>query len=122
MIGAENVKFQTSDEQVGDPGKLKYLHSGRPGYPEWSAKPFSQVSKVDPRGCPGCMFPDAPPGKWPHTRDERCSRLQVMGHAFIDAAIAYKQPMDGTIGPVQGESRFPGRCVICLRPKEEHAV
>jgi hypothetical protein len=73
MIGAENVKFQASDVDAGDPGKLKYLHAGRPGYPEWHAKPFSQVSQVDPRGCPGCMFPDAPPGKWPHVKDSRCA-------------------------------------------------
>ena len=34
MIGAENVHFQTSDVQAGDPEKLKYLHSGRHGYPK----------------------------------------------------------------------------------------
>jgi len=71
MIGAENVKFQASDVDAGDPGKLRYLHAGRPGYPEWQAKPFSQVSQVDPRGCPGCMFPGG--AKWPHVSDSRCA-------------------------------------------------
>jgi hypothetical protein len=72
MIGAENVHFQSSDVQAGDPEKLKYLHSGRHGYPKWEGKIRSQVAKVDERACPGCMFPDAPEGKWPHTYDQRC--------------------------------------------------
>jgi hypothetical protein len=88
MIGAENVKFEASDVDAGDPGKLKYLHAGRPGYPEWQAKPFSQVSRVDSRACPGCMFPDAPPGKWPHTKDVRCRLfpLDVVTKLFRDGA------------------------------------
>lgn len=27
------------------------------------------------RACPGCMFPDAPEGKWPHVKDSRCERV-----------------------------------------------
>ena len=74
MIGAENVHFQSSDVQAGDPDKLRYLHSGRHGYPKWEGKISSQVAKVDERACPGCMFPDAPEGKWPHLKDSRCKR------------------------------------------------
>ena len=66
MIGAENVRFEAGNQE-GDPGKLAYLHNAN-----WQGKPFSQVTKVDPRSCPGCLFPDAAPGKWPHTKDARC--------------------------------------------------
>lgn len=31
-----------------------------------------QGFRTDDRQCPGCMFPDAPEGKWPHTNDVRC--------------------------------------------------
>lgn len=60
-------------QQEGDPGKLAYLHN-----PNWQGKTFVGASKlrVDPRACPGCLFPDAPAGKWPHTMDARC---KVMG-------------------------------------------
>jgi hypothetical protein len=49
--------------QQGDPEKLKYLHT-----PGWQGKLFvgGQPLRVDPRVCPGCLFPDAPAGKWPH--------------------------------------------------------
>jgi hypothetical protein len=30
---------------------------------------------IDPRVCPGCLFPDAPAGKWPHTSDQRCGKF-----------------------------------------------
>ena len=69
MIGAENVKFQPSNVDSGDPEKLKYLHDAN-----WQGKPTvgGKELRVDPRACPGCIFPDAPEGKWPHTRDARC--------------------------------------------------
>jgi hypothetical protein len=53
----------TPGTQEGDPGKLKYLHT-----PDWQGK-FIVGGKlnVDPRVCPGCLFPDAKPGKWPHS-------------------------------------------------------
>jgi hypothetical protein len=59
----------TPGTQEGDPGKLEYLHT-----PGWKGKLFVGASKlnVDTRACPGCMFPDAKPGKWPHTYDSRC--------------------------------------------------
>lgn len=55
--------------QQGDPGKLKYLHDAN-----WQGKSFVGGNElhVDSRACPGCMFPDAKPGKWPHTFDGRC--------------------------------------------------
>jgi hypothetical protein len=56
--------------QEGDPGKLKYLHT-----PGWKGKTIVGgwgALRVDTRACPGCMFPDAKPGKWPHTYDSRC--------------------------------------------------
>ena len=77
MIGAENVKFQASNVDAGDPGKLAYLHDK-----DWQGKPFVQVSRVDPRACPGCMFPDAPEGKWPHTRDSRCAEWSMRQRAW----------------------------------------
>jgi hypothetical protein len=69
MIGAENVRFEATSQE-GDPGKLAYLHNK-----DWKGKPFAQLSTVDPRGCPGCMFPGAPEGKWPHLKDFRCEKF-----------------------------------------------
>jgi hypothetical protein len=57
--------------QQGDPEKLKYLHNAN-----WQPKSLMVGGRgslaVDSRACPGCMFPDAKPGKWPHTDDARC--------------------------------------------------
>jgi hypothetical protein len=50
--------------EEGDPGKLAYLHNAG-----WHGKLMigaGRPLRVDPRVCPGCLFPDAPPGKWPH--------------------------------------------------------
>lgn len=56
--------------QEGDPGKLEYLHNAN-----WQGKTMvggTRPLKVDARVCPGCLFPDAAPGKWPHLKDARC--------------------------------------------------
>jgi hypothetical protein len=48
----------------GDPGKLEYLHNAN-----WHGKTMvgaARPLRVDPRVCPGCLFPGAPFGKWPH--------------------------------------------------------
>jgi hypothetical protein len=72
--------------QEGDPGKLKYLHT-----PDWKGKTIVGgwgALRVDTRACPGCMFPDAKPGKWPHTFDERCKLKGITReHARQEQAI-----------------------------------
>ena len=61
--------------QEGDPGKHAYLHSvcDPTHNPEWTAKPFSQITRVSPTACPGCMFPGADPRRWAHVQDRRCA-------------------------------------------------
>jgi hypothetical protein len=65
----------TPGTQEGDPGKLKYLHT-----PDWQGKAFvgGTELRIDERACPGCAFPGAPEGKWPHANDARC-QLQPVG-------------------------------------------
>lgn len=66
--------FVAGTEQ-GDPGKLEYLHNAN-----WKGKVRVGAAaplRVDTRACPGCMFPDAPEGKWPHTKDARCRRREL---------------------------------------------
>lgn len=52
--------------QEGDPGKLAYFKN-----PNWTMTPMSQVSNIDPRVCPGCLFPHAM-RKHEHVNDSRC--------------------------------------------------
>jgi len=61
------------DYGAADPGKLEYLHNA-----DWTPTPSVQLTRVDSRACPGCMFPDAAPGKWPHTKDARCKLGKVV--------------------------------------------
>lgn len=64
--------FRPSTKE-GDPEKRDYLHShGR----SLKRNIMVQGFRTDDRQCPGCMFPDAPEGKWPHTYDMRCERRQ----------------------------------------------
>ncbi len=72
-MSMENVRFEERrgpNVDSGDPEKLAYLHN--PEKYRASMRPFVQGVKVDARVCPGCLFPGAPAGKWPHTRDARC--------------------------------------------------
>ena len=55
----------------GDPGKLAYLHD-----PNWTGKPHVQATNIDPRVCPGCLFPNAM-RKHEHVQDERCQHFQT---------------------------------------------
>lgn len=76
----------TPGTQEGDPGKLKYLHT-----PDWKGTPSVGTRKlnVDERVCPGCLFPDAPEGKWPHVKDERCERFRF-------AALLLRKIVEGS--------------------------
>ena len=66
--GSQQGGFMPMQEE-GDPGKLAYLHNAN-----WQGKTMlTRKLNVDSRVCPGCLFPDAPEGKWPHTMDARCS-------------------------------------------------
>jgi hypothetical protein len=56
--------------QEGDPGKYAYLRN-----PNWQGKPHVQASNVDPRLCPGCLFPHAM-RKHEHVDDERCQHFR----------------------------------------------
>ena len=44
--------------------------------------------ELDPRACPGCMFPDAPEGKWPHVTDGRCFLRSVNINALMNEMCA----------------------------------
>lgn len=56
----------------GDPGKLAYFHN-----PNWRPKLFSGHGlRVDPRSCPGCLFPDSRPAT-PHVNDSRCQHFKT---------------------------------------------
>lgn len=67
-MSMENVRFEERrGVDGGDPGKLAYLHNA-----DWQPKPFVAGFKVNQANCPGCLFPDAKPGKWPHVKDKRC--------------------------------------------------
>lgn len=59
----------------GDPGKLAYLHNAN-----WTPKLQTQLAVIDPRVCPGCLFPYAI-RKHEHVADERCAlyRRPVLG-------------------------------------------
>ena len=66
----------------GDPGRLAYLHNAN-----WTAKPHVQSSNVDPRLCPGCLFPEAM-RKHEHVNDERCRIWKTnQVAALIEAGI-----------------------------------
>jgi hypothetical protein len=56
----------------GDPEKRDYLHAVGSGTWQGRISVGGSKLKVDARVCPGCLFPDAKPGKWPHSFDERC--------------------------------------------------
>ena len=55
--------------QEGDPGKLEYFKN-----PAYSVTPmlFPMGENIDPRLCPGCMFPNAFK-KHEHVNDARCA-------------------------------------------------
>jgi len=63
----------------GDPGKRDYLHAVGAGTWQGKIAVGGKELHVDSRVCPGCLFPDAKPGKWPHLRDARCKLLQAAG-------------------------------------------
>lgn len=50
-----------------DPGKAAYLRN-----PNFEAAPTSQITRVDPRVCPGCLFPYSQ-RPTPHVEDCRCA-------------------------------------------------
>lgn len=59
--------MSTQFSNDGDPGKLAYLHN-----PNFTAAPMSQVTRVDSRLCPACIFPYARRSS-PHVEDCRCA-------------------------------------------------
>lgn len=69
-LDVSNVQFRATPEKEGDPGKYAYLRN-----PNWTAKPFSQVSHVDSRICPGCVLGP----RWKHTGDSRCKMRPING-------------------------------------------
>jgi hypothetical protein len=75
MIGAENIRFEPTPHLQGDPEKCAWLHAENPQVKLMiGVKPL----KVDARQCPGCIFPDAPPGRWPHVKDTRCKLVRAV--------------------------------------------
>ena len=38
---------------------------------------------IDSRICPGCLFPDATEGKWPHVEDYRCVRVRILNKLLL---------------------------------------
>lgn len=73
--GSRGGGFIPMNEQ-GDPGKLAYLKNAN-----WEGR-YShghsvQGFKVEASLCPGCLFPDALEGKWPHVKDGRCNRWRA---------------------------------------------
>ena len=67
-------QFVPTPHKEGDPGKLKYLHD-----PNYQPKLQSQVSNIDPRVCPGCLFPHAM-RKHEHVNDSRCKLWMAHEH------------------------------------------
>lgn len=64
-----------------DPGKAAYLRN-----PNFAPSPQSQLSRVDPRVCPGCLFPYAMRPQ-PHVEDCRCTKWKAahLEHVCGDA-------------------------------------
>lgn len=50
----------------GDPGKLAYFRN-----PNFKCTPQAKVDRIDPRVCPGCLFPQSMKPT-PHMDDARC--------------------------------------------------
>ena len=70
----------------GDPGKLAYLHN-----PNWRPKLFSGGRlQVDPRVCPGCLFPGSAPPT-PHVSDDRCQHVKTAKAAAEIEAGRYNE-------------------------------
>lgn len=63
----------------GDPGKIDYFRN-----PNWKSKPFSGgpgSMQVDPRVCPGCLFPCSKPAT-AHVNDARCQLFRTQQAAM----------------------------------------
>jgi len=60
-----------SAQAEGDPGKLAYLHNRN-----WTPTPVSFPCNIDPRVCPGCLFPHAM-RKHAHVDDKRCALFRA---------------------------------------------
>jgi hypothetical protein len=74
----------------GDPGRHAYLHNAN-----WTAKPHVQAMNVDPRVCPGCLFPHAM-RKHEHVEDERCQVWKTnQAAALIEAGQESGGKADG---------------------------
>lgn len=67
----------------GDPGKLAYLHN-----PNWEGKPHIQAGNIDPRLCPGCLFPHAM-RPHEHVKDDRCQHFRTAQAAAEIESGAY---------------------------------
>ena len=67
----------------GDPEKHRYLHNWK----TWTGKTRvgGRGAPFDNRSCPGCVFPDAPAGKWPHVQDSRCEVWRTRQKAEVVA-------------------------------------
>lgn len=68
--------------QQGDPEKMAYLRNAN-----WQGKTRVQGFKVDSSVCPGCLFPEAKAGRWPHLKDARCAQFvpRVIAQALASA-------------------------------------
>lgn len=74
-----------SDQKIleGDPGKLAYFHN-----PDWAGAPRSEVRNIDPRLCPGCLFPHSMKPT-PHVNDNRCEHFRTQKAAGEIESGAY---------------------------------
>jgi hypothetical protein len=69
----------------GDPGKLAYFHN-----PNFKCTPQGKVESIDPRLCPGCLFPQSM-RPTPHVEDERCQLFRTKQAAAEIESGAYSK-------------------------------
>lgn len=81
--------MSTQFSNDGDPGKLAYLRN-----PNFTAAPMSQISRVDPRLCPACIFPYARKSGT-HVDDCRCAlwRKAHSEHEHTSECLSRKIPV-----------------------------
>ena len=98
-----------------DPGKAAYLRN-----PNFQAAPMSQISRVDPRLCPACIFPYSRV-KSLHVEDCRCSVwLQAhQEHEHVATCPSRVLPQTLDVRPVERPQKVGMRIAPAVRDCEQ---